>query len=199
MFYTNSRYAKVGGLPPHELNQLELQFLLLNNFTLMIPPEEMQRYGDRLLAYWQGREQESGSDSASMLVEERARTSSREASKDASSKEASSREASASTNIKGDTTPTSGPSNPPTTVPPAPPAEQPRPDAMEVDERPQLQRQTSSTVPGTPSHPSASSSSSGQLTRSASVPRRPTGDVPMRPPVSFAPSVQRDNAVGVGL
>lgn len=60
VFYTNSRYAKVGGLPPTELNQLELQFLLLNNFTLMIPPEEMQRYGDRLLAYWQGREEEAG-------------------------------------------------------------------------------------------------------------------------------------------
>lgn len=57
VFYTNSRYAKVGGLPPHELNQLELQFLLLNNFTLMIPPEEMQSYGDRLLAWWQGREE----------------------------------------------------------------------------------------------------------------------------------------------
>lgn len=42
------------------MNQLELQFLLLNNFTLMIPPEEMQKYGDRLLAYWQGREHESG-------------------------------------------------------------------------------------------------------------------------------------------
>ncbi|GMK59082.1 hypothetical protein CspeluHIS016_0700970 [Cutaneotrichosporon spelunceum] len=60
VFYTNSRYAKVGGLPPTELNQLELQFLLLNNFTLMIPPEEMQRYGDRLLAYWQGREEDAG-------------------------------------------------------------------------------------------------------------------------------------------
>ncbi|BEI82077.1 hypothetical protein CcaverHIS002_0212370 [Cutaneotrichosporon cavernicola] len=60
VFYTNSRYAKVGGLPPTELNQLELQFLLLNNFTLMILPEEMQRYGDRLLAYWQGREEEAG-------------------------------------------------------------------------------------------------------------------------------------------
>ncbi|CAK9785699.1 cyclin-domain-containing protein [Cutaneotrichosporon oleaginosum] len=60
VFYTNSRYAKVGGLPPTELNQLELQFLLLNNFTLMIPPDEMQRYGDRLLAYWQGREEDAG-------------------------------------------------------------------------------------------------------------------------------------------
>jgi hypothetical protein len=59
VFYTNSRYAKVGGLPPHELNQLELQFLLLNNFTLMIPPEEMQKYGDRLLVYWQSNETEA--------------------------------------------------------------------------------------------------------------------------------------------
>ena len=56
VFYTNSRYAKVGGLPSHELNQLELQFLLLNDFRLVIPPDEMQRYGDRLLSYWEGRE-----------------------------------------------------------------------------------------------------------------------------------------------
>ncbi|KAK8861388.1 hypothetical protein IAR55_002207 [Kwoniella newhampshirensis] len=51
VFYTNSRYAKVGGLPPTELNSLELQFLLLNDFRLRISVEEMQRYGDRLLAY----------------------------------------------------------------------------------------------------------------------------------------------------
>ncbi|KAL7415696.1 cyclin PHO80-like protein, partial [Mrakia frigida] len=44
VFYTNSRYAKVGGLPQSELNQLELQFLLLNDFRLVIPLEEMQRY-----------------------------------------------------------------------------------------------------------------------------------------------------------
>ncbi|PWN38247.1 cyclin-related 2, partial [Meira miltonrushii] len=49
VFYTNSRYAKVGGLPVHELNQLELQFLLLNDFNLMIPLEEMQRYANQLL------------------------------------------------------------------------------------------------------------------------------------------------------
>ncbi|WOO79538.1 PHO85 cyclin-7 [Vanrija pseudolonga] len=78
VFYTNSRYAKVGGLPPHELNQLELQFLLLNNFTLMIPPEEMQRYGDRLLAYWQGREHEAGVDSVLPGEEHRARQAERE-------------------------------------------------------------------------------------------------------------------------
>lgn len=51
VFYTNSRYAKVGGLPVHELNQLELQFLLLNDFSLVIPLEEMQRYADQLLVY----------------------------------------------------------------------------------------------------------------------------------------------------
>ncbi|CBQ73106.1 related to PCL6-cyclin like protein interacting with Pho85p [Sporisorium reilianum SRZ2] len=55
VFYTNSRYAKVGGLPPHELNQLELQFLLLNDFRLTIPLDEMQRYADQLLMYASGR------------------------------------------------------------------------------------------------------------------------------------------------
>ncbi|WVF66889.1 hypothetical protein IAT40_001632 [Kwoniella sp. CBS 6097] len=51
VFYTNSRYAKVGGLPSTELNSLELQFLLLNDFRLRISLDEMQKYGDRLLAY----------------------------------------------------------------------------------------------------------------------------------------------------
>ncbi|KAH9843749.1 cyclin-domain-containing protein [Rhodofomes roseus] len=44
VFYTNSRYAKVGGLPLAELNQLELQFLLLNDFSLPISCEEMEYY-----------------------------------------------------------------------------------------------------------------------------------------------------------
>ncbi|EJD01305.1 cyclin-related 2, partial [Fomitiporia mediterranea MF3/22] len=44
VFYTNSRYARVGGLPQAELNQLELQFLLLNDFRLSISTDEMQRY-----------------------------------------------------------------------------------------------------------------------------------------------------------
>ncbi|KAI0662889.1 cyclin-domain-containing protein [Cubamyces menziesii] len=48
VFYTNSRYAKVGGLPLTELNQLELQFLLLNDFHLMISQEEMQFYASKL-------------------------------------------------------------------------------------------------------------------------------------------------------
>lgn len=44
VFYTNSRYAKVGGLPLAELNQLELHFLLLNDFRLTISCEEMDYY-----------------------------------------------------------------------------------------------------------------------------------------------------------
>ncbi|KAJ3863248.1 cyclin-domain-containing protein [Lentinula novae-zelandiae] len=51
VFYTNSRYAKVGGLPLAELNQLELQFLLLNNFNLVIPKDEMQRYAEQLILF----------------------------------------------------------------------------------------------------------------------------------------------------
>lgn len=52
VFYKNSRYAKVGGLPVEELNHLELQFLLLTDFKLMIPLEELQRYADLLVGFW---------------------------------------------------------------------------------------------------------------------------------------------------
>lgn len=60
VFYKNSRYAKVGGLPVEELNHLELQFLLLTNFRLMISLEELQRYADLLLRFWE-KEQASSS------------------------------------------------------------------------------------------------------------------------------------------
>ena len=46
---------QVGGLPQAELNQLELQFLLLNDFRLTIPPDEMQRYADQLIRFAQSR------------------------------------------------------------------------------------------------------------------------------------------------
>lgn len=52
IFYKNSRYARVGGLPLDELNHLELQFLLLTDFRLLIPIEELQRYADLLLKFW---------------------------------------------------------------------------------------------------------------------------------------------------
>ncbi|PPQ73622.1 hypothetical protein CVT24_007621 [Panaeolus cyanescens] len=51
VFYTNSRYAKVGGLPLPELNQLELQFLLLNDFRLVISSSEMQYYAEQLIRF----------------------------------------------------------------------------------------------------------------------------------------------------
>lgn len=52
VFYTNSRYAKVGGLPLAELNNLELQFLILNDFRLSVPVEELEAYGTMLVEFY---------------------------------------------------------------------------------------------------------------------------------------------------
>ncbi|KAI9842479.1 MAG: hypothetical protein M1837_007148 [Sclerophora amabilis] len=52
VFYTNSRYAKVGGLPLTELNHLEVQFLLLNEFRLSVPVEELEAYGTMLVEFY---------------------------------------------------------------------------------------------------------------------------------------------------
>lgn len=52
VFYTNSRYAKVGGLPLTELNHLELQFLLLNDFRLSVPIVELEAYGTMLVEFY---------------------------------------------------------------------------------------------------------------------------------------------------
>ncbi|KAI9756499.1 MAG: hypothetical protein M4579_003838 [Chaenotheca gracillima] len=52
VFYTNSRYAKVGGLPLGELNHLEVQFLLLNDFRLSVPVEELEAYGTMLVEFY---------------------------------------------------------------------------------------------------------------------------------------------------
>ncbi|KAL1956101.1 hypothetical protein VTO42DRAFT_7620 [Malbranchea cinnamomea] len=73
VFYTNSRYAKVGGLPLLELNHLELQFLILNDFRLAIPVEELEAYGTMLVEFYarevvaqqkrrEGEQQRSGRD-----------------------------------------------------------------------------------------------------------------------------------------
>lgn len=51
-FYSNSRYARVGGISLQELNRLELQFLILCDFELIISIEELQRYGDLLSKFW---------------------------------------------------------------------------------------------------------------------------------------------------
>ncbi|ORE04269.1 cyclin-domain-containing protein [Rhizopus microsporus var. microsporus] len=51
VFYSNTRYAKVGGIPLCELNQLELEFLFLCKFDLHVKLENMQAYGDQLLTH----------------------------------------------------------------------------------------------------------------------------------------------------
>ena len=43
---------QVGGLPLQELNNLEVQFLLLNDFRLSIPVEELEAYGTMLVEFY---------------------------------------------------------------------------------------------------------------------------------------------------
>lgn len=52
VFYTNSRYAKVGGLPLPELNHLEIQFLALNDFRLAVPVEDLEAYATMLVEFY---------------------------------------------------------------------------------------------------------------------------------------------------
>ena len=49
---TPVRHVQVGGLPLQELNHLELQFLLLNDFRLSIPVEEIEAYGTMLVEFY---------------------------------------------------------------------------------------------------------------------------------------------------
>lgn len=42
----------MGGLPLPELNNLEVQFLLLNDFRLSIPAEELEQYGTMLVEFY---------------------------------------------------------------------------------------------------------------------------------------------------
>lgn len=42
----------MGGLPLIELNHLELQFLLLNDFRLSVPVEELEAYGSMLVEFY---------------------------------------------------------------------------------------------------------------------------------------------------
>lgn len=42
----------MGGLPLVELNHLELQFLLLNDFRLSIPIAELDEYGNMLVEFY---------------------------------------------------------------------------------------------------------------------------------------------------
>lgn len=49
VFFTNHRYAKVGGIKADELNRLEVLMLLSLDFELFIPEPELQYYGDHLI------------------------------------------------------------------------------------------------------------------------------------------------------
>lgn len=42
----------MGGLPVSELNTLELEFLKLNNYSLFVTIDELQKYGDNILHHW---------------------------------------------------------------------------------------------------------------------------------------------------
>ena len=44
--------SQVGGLPLNELNHLELQFLLLNDFRLSVPIVELEAYGTMLVEFY---------------------------------------------------------------------------------------------------------------------------------------------------
>lgn len=62
----------MGGLPLPELNHLELQFLLLNDFRLSVPVEELEAYGTMLVEFY-AREviaQRSGDDPLEMAYPE---------------------------------------------------------------------------------------------------------------------------------
>ncbi|ORX88766.1 cyclin-domain-containing protein [Basidiobolus meristosporus CBS 931.73] len=51
VIYPNSRYAKVGGLPLHEMNKLEVELLFMIDFNLNISPKDFAEYTHRLLSY----------------------------------------------------------------------------------------------------------------------------------------------------
>ena len=43
-FFNNELYARIGGVSVDELNALELEFVFLINFSLLITQEEFQKY-----------------------------------------------------------------------------------------------------------------------------------------------------------
>ena len=42
IYYNNAYYAKIGGVPCHEINNLELEFLFMINFTLNVPQVKLK-------------------------------------------------------------------------------------------------------------------------------------------------------------
>lgn len=50
-FFTNELYARIGGVPVDEMNNLELEFVFLINFSLLITPEEYQKFYNELFTH----------------------------------------------------------------------------------------------------------------------------------------------------
>ena len=50
--YHHANENQVGGLPLPELNHLELQFLLLNDFRLAVPVEDLEAYATMLVEFY---------------------------------------------------------------------------------------------------------------------------------------------------
>lgn len=44
--------SQVGGLPLGELNHLEMQFLVLNDFRLAVPVEDLEAYATMLVEFY---------------------------------------------------------------------------------------------------------------------------------------------------
>ncbi|ORX89200.1 cyclin-domain-containing protein [Basidiobolus meristosporus CBS 931.73] len=49
VYFTNSRYAQVAGITLGDLNALELEFLFLSKFDLMVHPLDLLKFGNHLL------------------------------------------------------------------------------------------------------------------------------------------------------
>lgn len=48
IYYNNAYYAKIGGIPCSEINNLELEFLFMLNFALNVPLDVFERYKQEL-------------------------------------------------------------------------------------------------------------------------------------------------------
>ncbi|KDO30023.1 hypothetical protein SPRG_05213 [Saprolegnia parasitica CBS 223.65] len=51
-YFNNAYYAKVGGVPGSEMNELEVEFLLLTNFSLHVTSEAYSRYYNELANHY---------------------------------------------------------------------------------------------------------------------------------------------------
>jgi hypothetical protein len=50
-YYNNAYYAKVGGVPCHEMNNLEVEFLFMNNFSLFVTADTYNQYYNELCSH----------------------------------------------------------------------------------------------------------------------------------------------------